>query len=150
MNKTEDKDRGRKRILKDLDVIDNAHVLVGLFADAQYDDGLSVAEIMAVHEYGSKDGKIPERSFIRSTDAEKDTVFEQTRKEMLSDVLRGVTGVRGALMIIGEEVRAAYVEKIKSGVEPELAEVTKERKGSSLPLVDTGTALNSIKQRVVM
>ena len=49
-----------------------------------------------------------------------------------------------ALGRIGLKIRDEIKERIRSGIEPGLAEATKDRKGSSTPLIDTGQLISSI------
>ena len=64
---TDDK-RGQKRIERLLQkMAKKPHVAVGILQDERVDERFSMVDLATVHEYGSKDGHIPQRSFIRST-----------------------------------------------------------------------------------
>jgi hypothetical protein len=110
---------------------------------------ITLAELAAVHEFGSELAGIPERSFIRSTLRE-----EQPRAEALClRLARGVIAERlevdAALGLLGTWAVAAIQAKIRSNIPPELKQATIDRKHSSLALVDTGQLLNSITYGIV-
>ena len=62
-------DRKWRKLLSNVKGAKESHVLVGVFASAGDTEGgeFSLAELAAVHEFGSPENGIPERSFIRST-----------------------------------------------------------------------------------
>ncbi len=86
-----DTDKGFKAFIKSMrDLTEAPHVKVGLLGDSSNarDDGqLTNVEIGGVHEFGTEDGKIPERSFMRSTlDAQKNKI-ENTIKRLVQQML---------------------------------------------------------------
>jgi len=106
--------------------------------------GFSNAALAAVHEFGSKDGTIPQRSFIRSTaDRERSTI-----NKLLDRAVRAVDtpgGIERGLGITGEKV----VSEMKGTIDNSIDIVanlpaTIIAKGSSRPLIDTGVLKNSI------
>jgi len=107
-------------------------------------------EIGAVHEYGTKDGRIPERSFIRSTYAENEaTIVKEAAKIASTRVFEGKSPIADITMM-GEDFRKKILEKIQSGIAPPLAESTIEhKKGEGTPLIDTGQLWNAISSEVV-
>lgn len=126
-----------------------SHVKVGILgADARRksaDGTLSMSELGLVHEYGTRDGRVPERSFIRRT-------FNQNRPELTK-----VCAEAAKRFIAGEDMERVLnklgawgAAKVKAtitegeGVPPPLKQATIDRKGSSRPLVDTGQLKNSI------
>lgn len=151
-SKLVDKDLGWTKMLQRAAEIKNARVKVGVLADdskgGMHVPGadLTVAEIAAVHEYGTQDGHIPERSFIRSTFDKKREELVAVGKRMMGDVLRGRIGVKQALNMMGSalasEVKSAITDG--EGIPPPNAPSTIAAKGSSRPLVDTGRMLNAV------
>lgn len=77
---------------------------------ARYADGKPVAGIAVVQEYGSEKMKIPSRSFMRSTQAEKKTEWDQQMKKGFSAVLAGKRSVREVFETIGH-IAAGDVRK---------------------------------------
>lgn len=132
-----------------------SHVKVGILgADAKKpsaDGTLSMVELGLVHEYGTRDGRIPERSFIRRT-------FNQNRDELeraCAEAARRFIGGEDMEKVLGKlgawgaaKVKATITEG--EGVPPPLKAATIARKGSSRPLVDTGQLKNSITWAVWM
>jgi hypothetical protein len=161
-----EKDRGWKEFAAFIADIkrDQPHVKVGVLDDGGKgsDDhgGFTNAQLAAIHEFGSEDGTIPERSFIRSTL----TANIQEYKRILTKIVRGIymrklTPERG-LGLLGAQVAADIKKRVTTGdeVPPPNAPSTlarKEklrRKGSKgLPrtLVDTGRMIGSVSWAVV-
>jgi phage gpG-like protein len=126
----------------------NPHVAVGVLQDEPHDEDFSMVDLAMVHEYGSRNGRIPARSFIRST-------CDAKRKEHLSligkfqwQIILGRITAKQALTQLGEVVSKDIVQTINNGIEPELKEVTIKRKGSSKPLIDTGRLKGSITHEI--
>jgi hypothetical protein len=117
-------------------------------ATAAREDGINNATLASVHEFGSGDGRIPERSFIRATiDTHKDKYRELSRKLGIR-VIEGKLTTWTALGLLGERVTADIKRRIQRGIDPELKEKTKERKGSSKQLIHTKVLLGSITHSV--
>jgi len=102
----------------------------------------TVAGIATIHEFGLG---VPERSFIRAYVDEHQPQIEAMLRKAAEDVVTGkVQSFDVALGRIGLKIRDEIKERIRSGIEPGLAEATKDRKGSSTPLIDTGQLISSI------
>jgi hypothetical protein len=135
-------------------------------AELHDEDGeLTNVEVAAIHEFSEPSDKPPGRPFIRpvyDSDPER-------WKGALADACAGVFAGKspnGALRKIGEDYRAAVIERMKEGIAPPLSEKTInrrkgqntqgkrdkiERKGGSLdvtPLIDTGMLMGSISVSV--
>lgn len=119
----------------------------------------TLAELAAVHEFGSERGNIPQRSFIRSTfeneanQSQFKELFEQAAKRLL-DTDNASASPSAELEKIGlwgqSAVKRTITQKMTTGPDPqENAPETINRKGSSTPLVDTGHLLNSIMYEIV-
>jgi hypothetical protein len=149
---TEDKDRGRKLLLKQLDLMDGAHADVGLFHDvkdgaADYGE-LSVAQIGAVHEFGSEN--IPERSWLRSNHDARIGKYNERLDRLYSRILQGKATVVASLTGFAEQVAGDVRRNITKIRTPPNAPATVAKKGSSNPLIDTGTMRNSVRGRVLV
>ena len=124
------------------------HVAIGILQDQKIDEKFSIVDLALVHEYGSKNGHIPQRSFIRSTcDAQQKKHF-QLIKTLQGKIIDGVLGIKQALTTLGEVVAKDMVETINHGISPVLKPNTIKRKGSSTALIDTGRLKGSITHDV--
>lgn len=139
-----------------------ASVQVGVFGERGAakagDSSLTIAEIAAVHEFGSSNGRIPQRSFIRSFfDAKTPELMKVLRSELEKLVKRvAQTGEpvspadqKKVLDRVGLWMVAQIQARIAGGeIRPPLAQSTIDRKGSSTPLIDTGQLRSSIAHKV--
>jgi phage gpG-like protein len=125
-----------------------SHVAVGILQDEPLDEHFSMVDLAMVHEYGSRDGHIPARSFIRLTcDAKQKEHLELIRKFQWKILLRRITA-KQALSQLGEVVSKDMVQAINDGIKPALKETTIKRKKSSKPLIDTGRLKGFITHEV--
>ncbi len=174
-NKLVDKDRGFADLFKRVEALrGKSHVKVGVLADSDRGGlhvpgaSLTVAEIAAVLEFGTQDGKIPARSFVRSTFDEMRGELTALAAELIAAVvLDGKMDAARALGLLGLKLATGIREKIVggSGVPPPNAPSTlraKQNKGKwnkggkaqaagwgVRTLVDSGRLLASISYAVV-
>lgn len=129
----------RERLMK------NSGVLVGLpVGTGSYEDGAPIAVIAAVHEFGSADGTIPERSFLRVPLRQNAEDFKSVWRAQISKVVEGELSMHQVMSQLGARAVAVSQEAISEGIAPGNAESTVKRKGSSKPLIDTGQLRQSI------
>ncbi len=151
MNHVNDKDKGFKRILELFRRNKKpASITVGIHQEegnAQH-GSMTVAEIAAVHEYGSSDGTIPQRSFVRDTHDENLQSNLALLKLQEERVLAGHLTQHQACALLGEVASKQMVSKINAGISPANAPSTIRRKKSSKPLIDTGQLKGAISFRV--
>lgn len=140
-------DRGWKRFQVRIGALGTKKLSVGVPDDAGGTDGeLSMTELAAVHEFGTMDGHVPERSYLRSTLTMNQNKYVKELDDATERVLFKGKKAEDELMKLGEMVRGDIVKRIQNdelGVP--LEDSTVERKGSSLPLVDTGALVGAIK-----
>ncbi len=123
----------------------NSGVLIGLPAGTgSYEDGAPIAVIAAVQEFGSADGRIPERSFLRVPLRQNAETFQAIWRAQVPKVVEGELSMHQVMSQLGARAVAVSQEAISEGIAPENAESTKKRKGSSKPLIDTGQLRQSI------
>jgi hypothetical protein len=123
----------------------NRSVLVGVPAGlGNYKDGAPIAVIAAVQEFGSADGRIPERSFLRVPLRQNVDAFKKQWRALIPKVVRGELTMHQMMSQIGAKAASVSQEAIEEGIAPGNAESTKKRKGSSKPLIDTGALRQSI------
>lgn len=136
-----------------------ASVTVGVFGEKgdkphKSEDGgppLTMAEIAELHEFGIG---VPERSFIRSYvdshNAQIMRVFlEQMKAAMVRSIRTGkpITDAEKKKILdrVGLKMVGDIQGRISAGdIQPPLDEKTVARKGSSIPLIDTGQLRSSI------
>ncbi len=132
-----------------------SHVKVGVLAsrggDAEHgDDGITLIELAAIHEFGSPAANIPERSFIRRTFNASSAELRVMQTKLAAAVLRGMP-VPKALSILGAWAANAIKRTITGDhIPPPLKPATIARKGSDRPLVDSGRLLGAISFEVVL
>lgn len=152
MSKSFDKDKGYKELMTRFELNDGKlSVNIGFLRSSAFyagKDNITVAQVAAINEFGSNDGHVPERSFMRSSiDANKKQI-ERLLNKLSGKCVDGTMTPKKALGLVGEFVKSKMVSKINAGVPPDNAESTIARKGSSKPLIDTGQLKNSIDWEV--
>lgn len=91
---------------------------------------------------------IPERSFLRSGyDQNRDAVLDKASK-LLADVAAGKMTARSCYQAVGLELSSKIKDYAVNLKDPENHPFTKEQKGSSNPLVDSGDMISGITWRV--
>lgn len=107
-------------------------------------DAFTLVEIASVNEFGSEDGRIPERSFLRSTfDMHKDRYY-RILNAAVTRVIAGRSEINHELGQLGLRAAGDVQKTIGMLREPPNAAVTIAKKGSSKPLRDTGRLAASI------
>jgi phage gpG-like protein len=149
MKNLKDDKRIQQRLEKTLAKMAKApHVAVGILQDKKIDEKFSMVDLATVHEYGSRDGRIPQRSFMRSTCDAQQKKHNTLIQKLQSKVIAGVLSIKQALGQLGEVVAKDMVQTINRGITPELKLATVKRKGSSKSLIDTGRLKGSITHEV--
>lgn len=136
-----------KRRLRDLAASPAVEVgIIGDQAAADHGEGVTVGRLAEWHEYGLG---VPERSWLRGwVDSAESTIAEAMRRLTERSVKGRVTPQQAALQL-GVWCVGKIQQRIARGIEPALHERTIERKGSSVPLIDTGQLRQSITSRTV-
>jgi hypothetical protein len=127
------------------------YVNVGVPAEAKEDDGTSAALVAAANEFGTTDGRIPERSFMRTGlgGGKEDQI--RLNKVNLVRIAHGQTDMATALGQLGAmgagQVKGA-IRRSKSLFKPNapstIAHKTVNGKKGDQPLVDSGNLQQSI------
>lgn len=129
--------------------IQDSAVTVGIHSDAgmhDESDGVTVAEIGAVNEFGSRDGHIHERSFMRSTINENRSVYTDAIAKIAKSAIQGKRDARDGMGLLGRKAEGDIKKKIRDIKEPGNADSTiAAKKGIDNPLVDSGQMVNSIR-----
>jgi len=165
-----DKDKGYKKMLKRVLAQQPKEVSVGIFdAEASQvheepqrfigpvQEGaeapnpkprkpMTVGEIAEIHEYGL--GNNPERSFIRAWVDENPGKIRAAMTRLLESVIKGKRTKETAMNAFGLWAAGQMQKRIAAGIAPGLSPVTILRKGSAIPLIDTGQLRASITYQV--
>jgi hypothetical protein len=154
--KTTDRDLGEREFLTALKDLDGAYFDVGLFEGEDHPDSeYTIAQIGAVHEFGTKPGtvpKIPERSFLRSTADEKEDAYHRRMAKIANKVEAGSRNLVSLLTTVGELAASDVRKKITTLKTPKKADATLKREGKQFtnPLIWLGYMRNAVRSRIVV
>lgn len=127
----------------------NRSVLVGVPAGlGNYKDGAPIAVIAAVQEFGSGDGRVPERSFLRVPIRQNVDAFKKQWRALIPKVVRGEITMYQMMSQIGSQAASVSQEAIQAGIAPANAPSTIAEKGSSKPLIDESRLVGAITFQV--
>ena len=125
-------------------------VLVGVPSGTQpYEDGVQTAVIAAVQEFGSADGRIPERSFLRTPLRSAMKPLALIVKNQMPSVIDGKITMHQLLNQLGAKGASVSQEAIADFIPPPLSPRTiaarrRANRPSDTPLLDTGHLRSSI------
>ncbi len=153
--KTEEKDRGAKRLSKAWRRLDGSKITVGVHEGAgDYPTGVGVADVATWNEFGTRN--IPERSFIRSTMDIKRRNFLKFEEKLFDQMISGLINEKQVINKMGFRIKSAIETRIKTAsqwAEPNaLSTATqKNRSGGAIrgasPLIETGLLSRSITSK---
>jgi hypothetical protein len=147
--KIKDTDKGAAKLLARL-IGEGALAFGVLQADAGQTYGesdLTVGEIAEIHEFGL--GSAPRRSFLADWADENKAEIENVVVKGGRALARGtVQNATQLLEQIGGWAVGSIQTRISNGIAPPLSAETIKRKGSSVPLIDTGQLRSSITYEV--
>lgn len=145
------RDLGYASVLKELKATEGVHITVGVHGDQKpRSGGTPMTLVAAANEFGTTDGRVPERSFIRATvDSRRNDIAEVMQKQMklLED---GKRSAKDVAEIVGLWTANAIKKYMTDLQEPPNAPSTVARKGSSNPLIDTGQLRSAVTHKVVI
>ena len=137
----EDDDDDFERLLGQFEGGDFDAVDIGVLSDE--DELLRV--YASANEFGTRDGHIPERSFIRSAIDMNAPQINRRADEVWAQIMDGAITMNAGLGRMGEFIQRLITTRITELKMPPNAESTIARKGSSNPLIDTGRMRQSIR-----
>jgi hypothetical protein len=155
------------KVIKALRKLDGKKIKVGIMGD----EDAELKMIASVHEYGAEikvtpamrgwfaaNGyplkknttkiTIPERSFIRSGFDENVNKIAQKIENLVPRMIEGQVDPKIFMDMIGLEFAGMIQDKLRNLRNPANSSMTKERKGSSNPLVDSGRLVGAIRHKV--
>lgn len=164
------KDMGMDALAREIETLKRSpFVRVGILArDASktYEGGVTVLQVAAANEFGTSDGRIPERAFMRTGCAEAQPKVQKLIRQYLAKLSRGEIplSIGHVLDLAGAGAAAVIRRKIATWTTPPNAPSTimqKARKAGmkapfsdatlatyDAPLRDSGQLGNSIKREV--
>jgi hypothetical protein len=149
--KVTDNKKGFNRLVKALKDMASLAVDVGYFGDKKHpeSENYTVVGIAGVHEFGAPKANIPERPFMSTTFDERLNENNARIKKGYQEIILGKISVTAFLEGLGE-LNASWVRGMIDKIQfPPLRAATIARKGSSKPLIDTGTMKNYCNKRIV-
>ncbi len=133
------------RYLSSLEQLSSLTVDVGFLDSGSYPNGISVAEVAAVNEYGTS--SIPSRPFMQQM-ADNHAEDVKRRAVSMGKSLASGASVEAELESLGEAAVKLVQDTIESGSFTPNSPATMARKGSSTPLIDTGLMKDSVTYEV--
>lgn len=125
-------------------------VKIGLpVGSSPYPDGTDVILVGAVQEFGSADGSIPERSWLRRAMRANRKEHSAAARKLARTVELGEGNPKEALEKLGLIAAGNVRQTIVAVASPPNKPGTVRAKGSSNPLVDTGHLVQSVTHKVV-
>ena len=146
--KTIERDLGYTKILKETKYLDDKAAAVGFLQGADYQDGTPIAHIAAIQEFGSTKKNIPERPFFRNWLSKGKRAINAIVETLIGQILDGNLTVDKGLKTLGIYGVGELKKSIIDLRNPANAPATIARKGSSNPLIDTGTMLNNVDSEI--
>lgn len=131
-----------------LDLLNGVYVKAGILTDNKTlsVDGVPVVEYAIYNEFGT--AKIPARPFVSTTHDEESKRWIATVDKTLEAMLLSKQRTQTELDILGRRMMTDIKRKIDSITSPPNSTDTIERKGSSKPLIDTGTMRKAVNYEV--
>jgi hypothetical protein len=126
-------------------------VLVGVPAGKSEPDGTSMAEVAAINEFGTADGRIPERAPLRGGMKSGEAKLKGLSERLAKGVAEDRLGPDQALEMLGASAAGEVKLYMASGemkASHPNAPSTIAKKGSDQPTVDSGSLRQSITHKV--
>jgi len=135
-----------KRIQKEMKELEKLMVAIGFPDGGPTDEnGVSIAEYAAYNDLGTN--RAVSRPFMRNSVEKHGGDYNKMAEQAIKDIMNGGTA-QAALEKLGVFAKGLVQEEITDGVYEANKDTTIERKGSSKPLIDTGTMRNSVNYEI--
>ena len=144
-------DNGYKKLVEAVFGFAKPVVTIGIHekaGSASLVNGKTLIDIANINEFGSDDGHVPSRSFVRAPFDAAEPELRRDLVGLMRDVLAGRSTKEQILNILGLKGVGAMQTAIANQIPPPNAPSTIRKKGSSTPLVDTGFLRSSITYEV--
>lgn len=139
---TEDIDRGRLKILKDLKDINKSFITIGIHRDAKpYQNGVRVQDVAWWSEFGTPTQ--PERSFLRSTFDRFRPEWRKLTKKLYGDIVFNRIPVRVAMAKLG----LVMTNEVRNTIETLKLPVNAPRTIRGKPLIGDNPLIHTRKMK---
>ncbi|MBT9548601.1 MAG: hypothetical protein IV090_24620 [Candidatus Sericytochromatia bacterium] len=128
----------------------SVELVIGILGESAYyqnGEGFSLVDIAIVNEFGSDDGRIPERAAHRTTFREQKAAMLRRMNGVIRLTIDGKSPSQ-ALDKLGLYYTAKLRAQIIAWSIPANAPATIAKKGADNPLIDTGRTLNATQHKV--
>jgi len=147
------KDLGLARILQQVQEAGLARVRVGVVGakalEPSADGRITLGEEGLINEFGSKDGHVPQRSFLREPLSNNHPLVFRLGTRMVQRIVDGEMTAAEAADAFGAELAQVSRNAIDTGIQPNNAPATIDKKGFDHPLVETGNLRAAIGHQTV-
>ena len=146
-----EQDNGYRLLVKTVFGFAEPVVTIGIHekaGSASMTNGKTLVDIANINEFGSADGHVPQRSFVRAPFDAHEAELRKDLVGLMIDVLNGRRTKEQILDIIGQKGVGILQKAIADQIPPPNAPYTIQKKGSSTPLVATGFMRSSITYEV--
>jgi len=109
---------------------------------------LTLVEVATFNEFGTSDGHVPERSFIRAWFDAEEPKLREMLVTLMQRAIKGDMTQKQVLDQMGAYCVGAIQQRIADGIPPENAPRTIARKHSSKPLINTGQLRSAISYEI--
>ena len=113
--------------------------------EAEGPGGPTLAQIAATNEFGSEDGRVPERSFLRATIDVNRPGYVREIELVAAQAVDGIQPLPKGIGLLGARVEGDVKAHMTDLRDPPNAPATIAAKGSSNPLIDTGRLRGAIR-----
>ncbi len=141
--------RGLAALKKKMKSITQYSAQAGYYDNKHPTAGISYAYLASIHEYGTRDGRIPQRDFITRAYLDWATSIKDDAEKAARDIIYRGVPVRTALKKIADEGAVFITNAAYSFDSPANAASTIRKKGFDNPLIETGKLANGVKTKVV-
>jgi hypothetical protein len=139
-------DHGWMRIKTQVAELKGQGVKVGIRSTAGSHDGVRIVDYAVWNEFGTEDGHVPSRPFMRRTADQARTYLPNFMKGIVKGVVENRISVDQSMARLGLLYQSKIREMILASptwAKPN-APSTIKAKGSSVPLVDTGAMVGAV------
>lgn len=141
--------RGLAALKRKMKTISEYSAQAGYYDNKHPTAGISYAYLASIHEYGTRDGRIPQRDFITKAYLDWITSIKGDAEKAAKDIIYRGIPVRTALKNIADEGALFITNAAYSFDSPANAQSTINNKGFDNPLIETGKLANGVKTKVV-
>lgn len=153
-NETIEIDRGWHRIKAELALAETSYTKIGIQSDAgtEPDSGVDLVDIAYWNHFGTSDGRIPARPFIKQAVDRHRHKIDAMISEEYDKIKAGTSNTETALKRIGEFVEGLIKQDIgaklyKPNAPATIRQKTVGGKVGDTPLINTGHLRNSIRHQ---